>query len=316
MEQFVRQYIQTHEAVFNYYGEMTHRTMSLAATFTMANKPFSGMALQKVEDELTQYVSKHLSFPKMAVDESLTAIWQLSNGQPLPLEEYGERVKQLVDVGFPTKKGTLIAAFYLVGGEAHAKRAFELHTEMKNYHPFLTDSGDIPITVFITQNDAINIEEIAQLMRKYYDELKEYFWPGDALQLLSQFLVLWSPQYNEHLIPYVNQLKIEFKKRNVRITRNVYYVLGILTLNSSDTEVVEEVMKLYKLLIQTKLLKHNKDVALQIAVRKVVQQRAEQLDLAVKGVGTRMNELLNTLQFIGQLPIAFSHLIPDIPFLD
>ena len=47
MEQFVKQYTQTHEHVFNYFGESTKRTMQLAAAYTLANKPFSGLALQK-----------------------------------------------------------------------------------------------------------------------------------------------------------------------------------------------------------------------------------------------------------------------------
>ena len=318
MEQFVKQYTQTHEQVYNYFGETTKRTMQLASAYTLANKPFSGLALQKKFDELKSLLTRNIdtfyTFRTNVVDMNLAAQFIIGSEDKAEISSYEQRIKRLIDIGFPKKASTVSAAFFLTDDENHANRAYVLHTEMKKYHPILTGANDIPISVFITQNEELNSIEAAKLMNTYYTELKPYFYQGEALQLLSQLLVLFKPTYDENLVPYVNQLKIEFEKRKVRVTKSFYHLIGILAISSTNTEVLNEVFKLYEQLIKINLLKFNKDVAMQMAVQKTVQNRDNEINAKILGDGDMISSLLDLLQLVDLLPI--SGILSNIPFFE
>ena len=318
MQQFVEQYTKTHEHVYNYFGETTKRTMQLAAAYTLANKTFSGLALQKKFDELNTLLTKNIDtfyhFRTNVVNMNLAAQFIIGSEKNTEMIAYEQRLKRLIDAGFPKKASTLAAAIFLTDSKDHPIRAFTLHKQMKKYHPILTGADDIPISVFITQNEELNSIEAAKLMNTYYTELKSYFYQGEALQLLSQLLVLFKPTYDENLVPYVNQLKIEFEKRKVRVTKSFYHLIGILAISTTNTEVLNEVFKLYEQLIKTNLLKFNKDIAMQIAVQKTIQNRDNEINAKILGDGNMISSLMNLLQLVELFPI--SGIISNIPFFE
>ena len=320
MEQFVKQYIQTHEQVYNYFGETSKRTMQLASAYTLANKPFSGLALQKKFDELNSLLSKNVdtfyTFRTNVVDMNLAAQFIIGLEGKAEISLYERRINRLIDVGFPKKGGTISAAFFLTDDEDHANRANLLHKEMKKYHPILTGADDIPISVFITQNKELNSIDIAKLMNTYYTELKSHFQQGEALQLLSQLLVLFKPTYDANLVPYVNQLKVEIEKRKVRVTKQFYHLIGVLALSTTNTEVLNEVFEMYSQLIKTKLLKFNKDIAMQMAIQKTIKNKENEMNAAIFGHGIMWSSLLDLIQVFNLMPINISGILPDIPFLD
>ena len=317
MQQFVEQYTKTHEHVYNYFGETTKRTMQLAAAYTLANKTFSGLALQQKFDELNTLLTKKIDtfyhFRSNVVNMNLAAQFIIGSEKNTEIVAYEQRLKRLIDVGFPKKASTLAAAIFLTDSKDHPVRALTLHKEMKKYHPILTGADDIPICVFITQNEELNSIEAAKLMNTYYTELKPYFYQGEALQLLSQLLVLFKPTYDENLVPYVNQLKIEFEKRKVRVTKSVYHLIGILALSTTNTDVLNEVFELYERLIKTSLLKFNKDIAMQIAVQKTIQNRDNEINAKILG-DSKLSNLVNFIQLFELLPI--SSIISNIPFFE
>ena len=319
MEQFVKQYTQTHEQVYNYFGETTKRTMHLASAYTLANKPFSGLALQKKFDELKSLLTRNIdtfyTFRTNVVDMNLAAQFIIGSEDKAEISSYEQRIKRLIDIGFPKKASTVSAAFFLTDDENHANRAYVLHTEMKKYHPILTGADDIPISVFITQSKELNSIDTAKLMNTYYTELKSYFQQGEALQLLSQLLVLFKPTYDANLVPYVNQLKIEIEKRKVRVTKPIYHLIGVLALSTTNTVVLNEVFKLYEELIKTKLLKFNKDIAMQIAIQKTIQTKENEINATVFKDGVMWIGLLDLIQLVSLMPINLSGILPDIPFL-
>ena len=165
MEQFVKQFTQTHEQVYNYFGETTRKTMQLAAVYTIANQPFNGLALQQKINELnglfTRTIDTLYTFRTNVVDKNLAAQFIIGSEQNTEIHAYEHRLKCLIDVGFPKKSSTVAATIFLTGAENHPKRAYALHKEMKKHHPILTGADDIPISVFITQKEDLNIIEAA-----------------------------------------------------------------------------------------------------------------------------------------------------------
>lgn len=320
MEQFVKQYIKTHEQVYNYFGETSKRTMQLASAYTLANKPFSGLALQKKFDKLNRLLTNNIdtfyTFRTNVIDMNLAAQFIIGSEDNAELSLYEKRIKHLIDAGFPKKSSTVSAAYFLTDDENHANRAYLLHKEMKKYHPILTGADDIPISVFITQNRELNSIDIAKLMNTYYTELKDHFQQGEALQLLSQLLVLFKPKYDKNLVPYVNQLKVEIEKRKIRVTKQFYHLIGVLALSTTNTEVLNEVFEMYSELIKTKLLKFNKDIAMQIAIQKTIRNKENEMNAAIFGNGMMWSNLLDLIQVFNLIPINVGGIFSDIPFFD
>ena len=322
MEQFVKQYIQTHEHVYNYFGETTKRTMQLASAYTLANKSFSGLILQKKFDELNSLLTRNMdtfyTFRSNIVDMHLAAQFIIGSEDKAELSIYEQRIKRLIDAGFPKKASTVSAAYFLTDDKDkdHANRAHLLHKEMKKYHPILTGADDIPISVFITQNKELNSIDIAKLMNTYYTELKSHFQQGEALQLLSQLLVLYKPIYDANLVPYVNQLKVEIEKRKVRVTKQFYHLIGVLALSTTNTEVLNEVFEMYSQLIKTKLLKFNKDIAMQMAIQKTIKNKENEMNAAIFGNEIMWSSLLDLIQVFNLMPINISGIFSEIPFFD
>ena len=294
--------------------------MQLAADYTLANKPFSGLALQQKFDELNRLLTRNIdtvyTFRTNIVDMNLAAQFIIGSEQNVEVSSYEQRLKRLIDVGFPKKASTVSAAFYLTDTDDHAKRAYTLHKEMKKYHPLLTGADDIPISIFITQNEELNSIDTAKLMNTYYIELKPYFKQGEALQLLSQLLVLFKPTYDANLVPYVKQLKIEIEKRKVRVTKSFYHLIGVLALSTTNTDVLNEVFNLYHQLIKTKLLKFNKEIAMQIAIQKTISNKQNEMNAAIFGDGVMWSGLLNLIQLINLMPMSLNGILPDIPFFE
>lgn len=317
MEQFVKQFTQTHEQVYNYFGETTRKTIQLTAAYTVANQPFHGLVLQQKMDELNDFLTRTMdslyTFRSNVVDMNVAAQFIIGAERNTEIHIVEQRLKRLINAGFPKKTSTVAATIFLTDAENHPKRAYTLHKEMKKHHPILTGAGDIPISVLITQKEELMSKDAAQLMNVYYTQLKPYFKQGKARQLLSQLLVLYKPTFDENLVPYVHQLKLEMQKK-VNVTKSFYHLIGILALSTTNTKILSEIFELYTELIQTKLLKGNKEIAFQIAIQKTIQNKNNEINAKIWGDGVTWSNLLDFLQLVNVLPI--SYILPDIPFFD
>ena len=100
----------------------------------------------------------------------------------------------------------------------------------------------------------------------------------------------------------------------MRVTKQFYHLIGVLALSTTNTEVLNEVFKLYEQLIKTNLLKFNKDIAMQIAVQKTIQNRDNEINAKILGDGDMISSLVNLLQLVELLPI--SGVISNIPFFE
>ena len=104
------------------------------------------------------------------------------------------------------------------------------------------------------------------------------------------------------------------------MTEPFYHLIGVLALSTTTTEVLNEVFELYSQLIKTKLLKFNKDIAMQLAIQKIIQNKEDEINAAIFEDGVVWSELLDLIQIFNLMPINLSgilpDILPDIPFFE
>lgn len=317
LESFIRALEGNDDRTFNYVGDRTPETIQLAALYTFADKQFSGVALQKKTDELKAGIKSLRIFSAAPIDQLLAAHIYLSSEQEKLIEALGVNFQKLVEVGFKKVQLTLTASLFLSEDDAHSSRTMQLYMEMKKYHPFLTGKNDVPLAVLLTKNQDSNPVVMAKTMHTYYNELKSNFSPGEALQMLSQLLTIYDEQYNENLVPYVIQIKKELEKRKIKIKRMHYPFIAILALNESNVTCIEEVGNLYEQLIRLKMFSVHKEIALQIAIQKVVMKLQQETLASTVGQMPKYLILLEIAPILFQIPRELTEVIlGNIPFLD
>ena len=102
--------------------------MQLAAAYTLANRPFNGLALQQKNDELNNVLTRNLetlyTFRTNVVDMHIAAQFIIGSAQKVEISSYEHRIKRLINAGFPKKASIVSAACFLTDDENHAKRAY------------------------------------------------------------------------------------------------------------------------------------------------------------------------------------------------
>ena len=98
--------------------------------------------------------------------------------------------------------------------------------------------------------------------------------------------------------------------------RSFYHLIGGLALSTTNTEILNEVFELYSQLIKTKLLKFNKDIAMQLAIQKTIQNKEDEINAAIFGDGVVWSELLDLIQLFNLMPINLSSILPEISFFE
>lgn len=277
---FIQNLQANYTRVFNYFGTGINPSVAigLASQYTFASRTFSGVAFQKTLDDFQQRNTKD---SRISIFNNVTTLSNLGYKLVAHLflhpdcEKEIERLEQneryLNEVGFKKNTYRSIAALLLVD-EYHAKRAKALYNEMRGYHRFLTGKDDIPFAVLLTAEKEGTIGLRAQTMHRYYKELREQgFKTGDELQALSQLLTLYDLRYQDVLVSYVVQLKMEFEKRHIRVKKLHYPYLGLLALVATNTEVVQEITDLHKELLTKKLFSGAKALALIVAIQQTIQ---------------------------------------------
>ena len=114
---------------------------------------------------------------------------------------------------------------------------------------------------------------------------------------------------------YITQLKLKLEKRKIRVNNKLYSLIGVLALNELDDHIIDDVIHVYNALINTKLLKSNKEIALQIAIKKIIQQIANETELISNEAGLKLSDLVDFLTY-AEAPIEISKFILDHIILD
>lgn len=275
--QFIQMLEQNYTKVFNYTGGHPDLRIvaSLAAQYTYAGRTYSGVEHQTVMDKMTSGEPKFRVFRpcsnNMGLLYKVAANLVLQGNMEENTKVVEERDTLLGERGFVRSPYRVISSFF-VKDKAHADRAKRLYDEMNKHHPILTRKSDFPLAVLVTAAEDDSIVLRAQTMHDYFSALRTSgYKAGDSLQTLTQILTLYDAHFHKELADYVTQLKIELENKGIHIKRLHYPFIGILALAAADVQVVEEIVILEGQLRKTKALKAVKELALIIAIQKLVR---------------------------------------------
>ena len=275
--EFIQLLERNYMKVFNYTGGHPDLWIvaSLATQYTYTGRTYSGVEHQAVIDQMMSGEPPFRVFRPCTNNTGL--LYKVAANLLLQrnIEEYALEVEEkdalLGAYGFARSPYRVISSF-LVKDKAHADRAKRLFDEMNKLHPILTRKSDFPLAVLVTATGDDNIALRAQTMHDYFGALRtRKFKTGDSLQTLTQLLTLYDANFHPELAEYVVQLKIELEKRGIHIKRLHYPFIGILALAAADLQVVGDVVTLEEQLRKTKALKAVKELALIIAIQKIVR---------------------------------------------
>ena len=275
--QFIQKLEKNYDNVFNYTGGQPGLRMvtSLAAQYTYVDRTYSGLEHQAMMDRMTSGESMFSIFHTYSGNSNLLykiAAHLLLRGNA---EEHVIDLKKkdaiLAECGFRPSPYRIVSAFF-VKDTAHGVRAKRLYDEMNKFHPILTKKSDFPLAILLTANNDDSIALRAETMNRYFQKLRELgFRLGDALQTLTQILTVFDVHYNEELAHYVAQLKTELENRGVSVKRVHYPYIGMLALTATKLELIEEIVKLEKQLQHSKATKGVRELALVLAIQKLVR---------------------------------------------
>ena len=274
---------QNYERISNFFGYdmATAIRIPLAIQYSFSGKTFSGVEFEKTTEKLQKENAKQPFFDLLSNFSSTSTLsYKLAAYLVLHKEsqqEVGRLIENnhhLIAAGFKKSPYQQIASIFL-NDAAHAKRAKNLHEEMKKQHYFLTGKDDIPYAVLLTQEMG-NVQTQAQTMRTYYDRLvDEGFKGGDYLQAACQLLTLYDDQFQETFVDYFSALKTALTSKDIQVKKRHYPYLAVLALTASTTEVINNVAEMTKALLVLKMYQGDKVYALMTAIHYVVFEMIE-----------------------------------------
>ncbi|WP_274308608.1 DUF4003 family protein [Solibacillus daqui] len=253
----------------------------LAVQYTFSRETFHGIQFEAqmknlqrkaVKQSLIEFFSTVST--KSVLSYKVAAHLILHDQTEQEIQRIAQNERYLEAAGFASSTYQSIAALFLID-EAHAKRAKQLHSEMKKKHQFLTGKDDIPYAVLLTREQA-DAKLQGQTMRRYYDALiQQDFKRGDALQAMSQLLTMYDVQFEPLLIDYVVAIRAHLKRENVKVRRNFYPFIAMLALTRANEDVLSDVMMLHNELKQLSLFALEPSLALMTATQFVLQHLIE-----------------------------------------
>lgn len=299
---FITNLQKNYDRVVNYFGtgQSQRFVVSLACHFTLENKQFSGVLLNKVMDKIiTESKSLPLQY-ESAISYKIALKLMNTENLEESIVQLNERDRVLQKNGFKKSPSRVIGGLFLQGDiTLHAKRAKMLFDAMNQRQRFLTTNEDIPYVVIMTVEENQNPSLRADTIVRYYQGLKsQNFILGNHLQALSQIMTIYSEEYNEILLNYVIQLRNVLLNRNVKVRRIHYPFIGILALASTNEEKIEEMVELYNLLIKLKPFRMEKELALIVAIQKTIRDLSYIQSAVDMGPLSNFDKLLFTADFV------------------
>lgn len=306
-----------YERTVNYFGSDNSKNllMSLACKYTLENKQFSGVALQKVVDEIEKSTNEFLPIRNNGVVNYYIAARILFEQNE---EEYFKQLLEkdavLKQAGFKKTPFRIVGAMFLQKDMLlHANRSKLLFDQMNRKQRFLTSNEDIPHVVLLSEDSAHNPALQVDTIYRYYQDLKRQgFIMGNHLQSLAQIMTMYSEEYNEVLLQYVVQLQKELQKRKIKVRRIHYPYLGILALTATNDTKVDEIVQLYEALLEQKAFRMAKEYALIVAIQKIVKELTELQNIIGVSSITKLEYLFFTADLIVDIITSVPGGIGDI----
>lgn len=184
-----------------------------------------------------------------------------------------------------------------------AERAKKLYDAMKKQHFFLTSDDDYAYAMLLGKKGE-NPEAHAQVMRDYYDALKEKgFRSGNELQWLSQVMtymdIEFQPSRVDRAIAIFDTLKQKLKAKPVH-----YPMVGFLTIFEVSDEKTQEIITLTNKLERSKLFKWNREMALSVAIGYIMHQLTEDTDQMSVSLATSVEMIIQAQQAVMATTVA------------
>ena len=299
-EQFLITFQANFNRAENFFGSSFDRQLllSMASKYTLANKIFSGVALDKICQKIDKAVNRAFPFqPGSPASYRLAAYLQDDDDLQHAIKRLIENDKQLGNEKFKSNHYRVFASLFLQEDQNHhAKRAKQLFDEMNRHQRFLTSNEDIPYVVLLTSEET-NFVQQAETMVKYYKELnKQQFQMGNHLQALAQILTIYSTNYSDILSQYVTGLRDEIVNNGVKVKKYHYPFLGVLALAATDDSKIGKIVTLHRELCTLKAFKQAKDYALIVAIQKEIRDVLELQSLVDLSNVSKLDMLLDVAE--------------------
>jgi len=156
--------------------------------------------------------------------------------------------------------------------------AYEIFTEMRRNHPWLTSGDDYPLSILLAEKN-IPISSMMEEIESLYRELhEEGFSKSNGLQFLSHVLSL-SQENNKAKASRCRKLYDYFKENKLKVYSSNYGSLGLLTLlEDESSKAAREVNEISKYLAEDRNLRWlGKETLFLIATSLVTFQMLERL---------------------------------------
>lgn len=280
-----------YEKIANYLSWTVDKRilLMLASHYSAAGKTFSYASFETVIDEIKKQTSWFSTLRSSS--NLLYSVAMLLDGKKEPQQSVSELIKNeeiLKQANFKRSVYSYISALFLTEDleqkQIHAENAKRLYDDIRKRHPFLTSHEDMAYSVLLSNNEE-EPELRAKTMNRYYTELRNNnFSLGNHLQWLSQIMTFKSPDYQEHMVPYIVQIRSDLVQRNVKLKKEHYPLLGFLAIAGAKTEHIDQLTALYEEVTKMKLFRWYKSLAFSTALQKVLPELAnleESFDMSV-----------------------------------
>lgn len=281
-----------YDKIVNYLSWTVDKRILLMLTshYSAAGKTFSYVSFETIIEEIKKQ-TRWYSTLRSSSSNLLYSVAMLLDGKKEPQQSVGELIKNeeiLKKANFKRSVYSYISALFLTDDseqkQTHAENAKRLYDAIRKHHPFLTSHEDMAYSVLLSKNGE-EPELRAKTMNRYYTELRNNnFSLGNQLQWLSQIMTFKSPDYQEHIVPYIVQIRSDLVQRNVKLKKEHYPLLGFLAIAGAKTEHIEQITALYEEVIKMKIFRWYKSMAFSTALQKVLPELAnleESFDMSV-----------------------------------
>jgi len=171
------------------------------------------------------------------------------------------------------------------------EKAYEIFSEMRRNHPWLTAGDDYPLSIILANSDQ-PIAAIMEVIEELYTMLHRLgFTKSNGLQMLSHILSL-SSENNDVKAQRCRRLYQYFKENKLKVYSSNYGTLGLLTLlGDQSLKAADEVLELSKYLHEDRDFRWLGRETLFLTATSLVA--ATKLDSIKNG-----NELINTNAYV------------------
>lgn len=296
----VENYIEIYEQLYKTFKwkVMDPRSLMMIASMYVVNqKPFNLKQLMDISDGFKKNVGmlSTLNSPHRYTFAAMLDI-KFEN----PMEQFSKMLniyEQLIGSKFSRESFTYLCAYILLTNDSELNlqtrisRSRSLYKGMRSNHFFLTSSSDYPLAVLLS-NEEGSVEQLLDNMEHFYAKLNEYgFSKGNDLQFLSHVLSL-NPNGQDTVMERCVKLLDECKRRrNVKIRRMHYPVLGLLSFLENGVQELDTITEIVTQLNHHKRFKWHKDINFMMAVNFLVSESLEDSNL----IGTNMYTIVETL---------------------